>query len=238
MVIAIRSEVDSRVMIYPLLKCLYNYGTIGVYTTNPMFSRLIENELEGGFKNINIMVSLDADLEGVKEADEYYKNKYDFLILDNIGAIDYDIMFAVVTNRLTEQYVNDMVYVVADDKTRLIKFGSPAPMSKDAQKKGKQEAEEVQENDDDFNKWHHEQTDEDILRDLLAKNDAKWLKFPTFEQIEAMEGRHYMMIPGDDYIREIYKHIKDWINVDERNFTKGVKIKDESSSDISGTDVR
>ena len=75
MEIAIKSEADSRILIYPLIKTLYNYGTVAVYTSNKAVSRLIENELEGGFKNIRIIVSPEADLEGTKVADGYYTGK-------------------------------------------------------------------------------------------------------------------------------------------------------------------
>ena len=242
MEIAIKSEADSRILVYPLIKALYNYGTIAVYTSNRNMSRLIENELEGGFKNIRIMVSPEADLEGLKSDDEYFRGKYDFIIFDNIGAVDYDILIAIVTNRLSESYMQDLLYLCTDSKTHILKFGNPAPSIKKEKPtkpdKSKGSAEPEDEFDPEFNKWKEEKTDEEILQDMLSDREAKWLKFPSFESIELMEGRHYLMVPDDGLIKEIYRLLGSKLSVDIRQFTKGARLKDESGSDISGTDVR
>lgn len=247
MEIAIKSEADSRVLLYPLIKALYPYGTIAVYSSNRILTRLIENELEGGFKNIRIVVSPEADLEAAKISDEFYQGKYDFCIYDNMGAVDYDVLLAIVTNRISESYTSDLVYVASDDKTHIIKFGSPAPAIKDAKKSSakdakkssaKDNADTNQEEDREFNKWQVQKTDEDILQEILNSKEIRWCKFPTFDAIEAMESRYIMMTPGDDVIREIYKIFGPALSIDERQFTKGARVKDESSSNIYGTDVR
>ena len=102
MEIAIKSETDSRVLIYPMIKVLSLYGTVAVYTSNKYFTRLIENELEGGFKNIRIVINPEGDLEAIKESDQFNKTKYDFIIYDNVGATDYDMLICMLTNRLSE----------------------------------------------------------------------------------------------------------------------------------------
>ena len=242
MEIAIKSEADSRILIYPLIKTLYNYGTVAVYTSNKAVSRLIENELEGGFKNVRIIVSPESDLEGTKAADEYYTGKYDFMIFDNIGAVDYDMLIMILTNRLSEPYVQDLLYICADPKTHILKFGNPAPTPKGEKKskpsKKKGQVEEEQDEGSDFNKWRVVKTDEEILQDILNDKQAKWIKFPTMEAIELMEGRQYMMVPDDGMIKEFYKLFGEKLSVDIRQFTKGARVKDESSSDVSGIDVR
>lgn len=242
MEIAIKSEADSRILIYPLIKTLYNYGTVAVYTSNKAIARLIENELEGGFKNVRIIVSPESDLEGTKTADEYYTGKYDFMIFDNIGAVDYDMLITILTNRLSESYVQDLLYICADPKTHILKFGNPAPSPKGEKKskpsKRNGQKEEEQDEDSDFNKWRAVKTDEEVLQDILNDKQAKWIKFPTMEAIELMEGRHYMMVPDDGMIKEFYKLFGEKLSVDIRQFTKGARVKDESSSDVSGTDVR
>lgn len=239
MEIAIKSETDSRVFVYPLIKALYNYGTIAIYTSNRNMMRLIENDLEGGFKNVRIVVSPESDLNGTKEADGYYAGKYDFTIFDNIGAIDYDMLITLVTNRLSESFMQDLLYVIADPKTHVIKYGSPAPMSKsDKPSKAKPNSKDESDDDRDFNKWKIEKTDEDILRETLQDRQTRWCKFPTWEAVENMESRHIMMTPDDTVIKEIYRLFGDKLSIDERQFTKGARLKDESSSNISGTDVR
>ena len=241
MEIAIKAETDSRVLVYPLIKVLCNYGTVAVYTSNKYFTRLIENELEGGFKNIRIVVNPEADLEAIKESDDFNKSKYDFIIYDNVGATDYDMLICMLTNRISESYVQDLLYIIQDSKTHVLKFGSPAPTRKEkpepkAKKSAKDEA--VEEDDRDFNKWHQEKTDEDVLKEVLSDRTTKWCKFPSFDMIENMEARHIMPTPDDGLIKELFRLFGESLSIDERMFTKGARIKDESSSDISGTDVR
>ena len=241
MEIAIKAETDSRVLVYPLIKVLCNYGTVAVYTSNKYFTRLIENELEGGFKNIRIVVNLEADLEAIKESDDFNKSKYDFIIYDNVGATDYDMLICMLTNRISESYVQDLLYVIQDSKTHVLKFGSPAPTKKEKpEPKAKKSAkDEVTEEDDrDFNKWHQEKTDEDVLKEVLSDRTTKWCKFPSFDMIENMEARHIMPTPDDGLIKELFRLFGESLSIDERMFTKGARVKDESSSDISGTDVR
>ena len=264
MEIAVVSETDSRMFIYPLIKCLYNYGTIAIYTTNAMMSRLIESELEGGFRNIRIIVDVTGDLESVKEVDEFNKNKYDFVIYDNIGATDYDLLINVVTNRITEKYVSDILYNIEDERTHIIKMGTPAAKPKPDKsskssskkdkkpKKGEEEvveetieddsaaailtAEEEEVPDDLFNKWDIKKTESDILKEKLQGREAKWIKFPTWDSVEKMESRGVLIIPGDDFIKEMHRLFGSWVNVDLRMFTKGAKVN-ESSINFPGADV-
>ena len=94
------------------------------------------------------------------------------------------------------------------------------------------------EEDLNFNKWRVEKTDEQILQEALADRNAKWCKFPSLEAIEQMESRHKMMVPDHGLIKEFFRLFGKHLAVDERMFTKGARLRDESSSDISGTDVR
>lgn len=240
MEIAVRSDTDSRVLVYPMIKVLSTYGTVAVYTSNRFFSRLIENELEGGFKNVRIVVSPDADIEEAKESDEYYKNKYDYLIYDNMGATDYDMLIAIVTSHLSENYISDLLYIISEEKTHIIKFGQPAKGSKPAKKPAKKPGKNDEPDSDDldnFNKWDDSKTDEEILKELIADRESKWVKFPTFDAIEDMEARHVFITPDDTLIKELYRLFGTVVSVDERMFTKGARVKDESSGSISGTDI-
>lgn len=240
MEIAVKSECDSRVLLYPLIKVLYNYGTVAVYSSNKYLTRLIENEMEGGFRNVRIIVNTEADLESVKESDEYFKDKYDYIIYDNMGAIDYDMLICLVTNRLSESYVNDLVYIASDPKTTMIKFGTPAPVVKAAKPEKPAKGVQVDETEDnrDFNKWTVEKSDEESLTELLESRELKWCKFPTFDAIELMESRYQMIVPDDTLIRELYRLFGTVLAVDERQFTKGARLRDEGSSLIGGADVR
>lgn len=255
MVIAIKSETDSRYFIYPLMKCLYNYGTIALYTSNPMCARMIENELEGGFKNIRIVVNVDADLEAVYDTDEYYQDKYDFVICDNMGAIDYDVLIAVVTGHVSESYISELLYVISDDNTYIVRLGKPAPKpkvekDKNDKNKGKgkkgapeisigdeEEVEEVPDTYETFNKWHKSRSDSDVLKEKLSGKNSAWCKPPAWQEVEDMESRQFLSIPDGSMIKDIYRIFGKYLSVDERQFTKGACVKNEGSSDLSGTDI-
>lgn len=236
MEISIRSEADSRCLVYPLLKALYNYGTIVLFTTNRSVSRLIENEEDGGFKNIRIIVSPEADLDGAKDAIGFHSNDYDFVIYDNIGAVDYDMLIAMVTNRLSDSYVQDLLYICSDPKTHILKFGKPAPGGKTPPKKNTKVA--VANDAEVDNKWQNEKSDEDVLRELLNDHSKQWIPFPSMEDIELVESRGFLMTPPDLMLRELYRLLGKYLHVDERQFMKGARLKDESSSNIGGTDIR
>ena len=246
MEISIKSEVDSRVLVYPLMKILATYGTVAVYTSNKYFMRLLENEAEGGFKNIRIVVNTESDFEEAKESDEYYTGKYDYLIIDNMGASDYDMLIAIITGHLSDDYVSELLYVVSEPTTHILKFGNPAKTEKPKKapkkpKKGKgaeeEEEQAPQEDDESFNKWNKTKTDEEILKEIIQDKDSKWIKFPTFDSIEDMEARHIFPMPDDSLIKELYKLFGQTLAIDERMFTKGAKVKDESSGNISGANI-
>lgn len=258
--IAIKSEVDSRVFVYPLLKCLYDYGTICLYTSNMNCSRLIEGEWQGGFKDIRVIVVNDGDLHSAMVDDQHFEGKYDFTIFDNVGAVDYDLIIALVTNHISESYVQDLSYIIDDNKCFILKFGKPAPplpkekgsKTKPVKKlKTKNEENAIEEplvgqitkdvdtqEDFSYNKWDVQKTDEDILQEKLSSKESKWCPYPSFEDLEIMESRHYMMVPNDTVMHEVYRLIVSQLSIEERMFKKGVRVKDESSSNISGTDVR
>ena len=79
-------------------------------------------------------------------------------------------------------------------------------------------------------------TDEEIFQEKLNSSSAKWISFPTVDEIEAFEGRHKFITPNAKFIDEFYDIIKDVIGIDKRLFMKGVKV-DEDSVYISGIDV-
>lgn len=259
MEIAIRSECDSRALLYPLIKTLNIYGTIAVYSSNKYLTRLIDNDMEGGFRNIRIAVNTESDLDALRSDDEYFKDKYDFVIYDNVGATDYDILLCMVTGRLSESYVGDLVYAIPDSKTHILKFGNPAPALKVEKAKKKPNKKEDTDNseptestyepdknvtetdtegDFSYNKWDIKKTDEELLQDALSEKSIPWIKFPTFDEIELMESRRILPTPNDTLIKELYRLFGTALSVDELQFKKGAKLKDEGSSIIGGSDVR
>lgn len=260
--ITVISECDSRLFIYPLIRCLHAYGRVAVFTSNLFFSRLIENEYEGGFKNVRIVVVPDGDLAQAQQDDELVEGKYDYIIYDNVGNINTDIGIAVVTNRISEHFIGDLLYFITENNSFIFKMGKAAPAPKkekaskkqtasdkksEAAKKAEKagiKAEEVvmgdveQEDTGDFNKWVVDKTEEDILQEKLADKNIKWIKFTTTEAIEDMEARHLFVPVDDSFAKEIHKIFKNTLCTDERQFVKEVKKPDTISGNIDGMDVR
>ena len=135
--ISIRSEADSRILLYPLIRSLYNFGTICVITNNVNMRRLIDTDtMEGGFRNVRVIVQPDGDLEEALAEEDMYRDKYDFTIYDNMGATDYDVELIIITSRVSESYLQDIVWIIGEEGTHVFRFGAGAPAhKKDAKKK-------------------------------------------------------------------------------------------------------
>lgn len=134
--IAIRSEADSRVLVYPLIRSLYPYGTICVITNNIYMRRLLDTDtLEGGFRNVRVIVQPDGDLEEALEQEDMYKGKYDFVIYDNMGYPDFDVECIIITSRVSESYLQDIVWLVGEEGTKIFRFGAGAPRPKQPKEK-------------------------------------------------------------------------------------------------------
>ena len=141
--IAIRSEADSRMLLYPLIRCLYPYGSICVISNNVYLRRLMDvDTLEGGFRNIRVIVQGDSDLEEALIGEDMYEDKYDFTIYDNMGYSDPDVECVIITSRVSESYLQDIVWIVGEPGVRVFRFGQgvgkpKTPKSKtDKKKKG------------------------------------------------------------------------------------------------------
>lgn len=272
--ISIRSEADSRILVYPLIRALYNYGSICVITNNVYLNRLIDiDTMEGGFRNVRVIVQPDGDIEEAHKQDDWYDNMYDFVIYDNMGFPDFDIECVIITSRVSESYLQDIVWIISEPGTKIFRFGQGVgnkskkePSKKPAKKSGKN-GEETEEstspelpegaqtevldgkaameqvsgfNEDGTlkNKWTEKKTDAEILNEKLKDAQAVVLPFPSFEDIEKMECRWILPKIEPKLAKLLYTILKDYINVDERTFTKGVSTLDEGGNFISGADVR
>ena len=94
MYIAIKSEMDSRVFLYPLMRALKNYGSMLVISSNRQLSRLIEDG-EFGFRNIAVIVDMSGATDDVYNEYGIAAGDYDYIILDNVGAVEYDVCFVL-----------------------------------------------------------------------------------------------------------------------------------------------
>jgi hypothetical protein len=87
-------------------------------------NRLLDHDtLEGGFRNVRVIVQPDNDIEAALKSDDYYEGKYDFMIYDNIGADDFDVECVIITSRVSESYLVDILYLVGAENVVVFRFG-------------------------------------------------------------------------------------------------------------------
>lgn len=175
--ISIRSEADSRILVYPLIRALYNYGTICVITNNVYMKRLIDvDTMEGGFRNVRVIVQPDGDLEDALEQEEMFKDKYSFVIYDNMGATDYDIECIIITSRVSESYLQDIVWIIGEEGTNVFRFGpgAPAPKKEKEKKQSKGKAKKNSKSDEAESDGLIQTSEEDVFENVLdAKANAQ-----------------------------------------------------------------
>lgn len=175
--IAIRSEADSRMLLYPLIRALYPYGTICVISNNIYLRRLIDiDSFEGGFRNIRVIVDASSDMEYVMETEDLYHGKYDFIIFDNFGTTDFDMEFIIVTTRVSEIYLQDILYVIGEPNTHVIRFGVGSGNKKksDGKSGGRPERAKRPESEKQKARRHKKMTPEEIAAEEEAERIAAY----------------------------------------------------------------
>ena len=90
MFICIKSEIDSRPLLYPLMRTLWNYGSILLVTSNRFVNRLIDDAETNNFRNATIVIDTDGATDDIMEDYGYAPTDFDFVILDNMGVTDCD----------------------------------------------------------------------------------------------------------------------------------------------------
>lgn len=210
MIIRIRSEIDSRVLLYPLLRCIFNYGSTLVVTTNPMIKRLIDGKLDGEWRNISVVVAESGNTDDIFEEQGIALNDYDFTILDNMGSVEYDYTLFALGKYHSEEFEDEVAMVYADEpeKTKLVQFGKPPQV-----KKEKRDSKEP------------------------AKYEFFQTAFPTYEDFETVEGTGLFPKVDTKIGKLVYSILKDTLGISENIFMREVGKKDESSGNIYKTNT-
>lgn len=230
MYIAIKSEIDSRVLLYPLMRALRSYGSVLVITSNKQLNRLIDDEAEGGFRNIRIIIEESGATDDVFEEYGIVSGDYDFVILDNIGVTDYDVYLLPLGERHSESFDEDVKMLLSEDdgKVKIIQFGKP-PKAEPAKRKDKKEKETVSEEynpADKFNISIEEQKKAEEQKKLVC------VPFPSYQDIENVEANHRFYEINQNLVTALYTIFKDVLLVEKIQFQKEVRKKDESSGYI------
>ena len=126
MLISIKSEIDSRVLLYPLIKVLKPFGSILVITSNRQLNRLIEDVDTRTCRDITIILDVDGTADDTYVEYGVNQKDYDFVILDNMAAIDYDVLLVPLGGLSTPDFDDDLQLLINSDeasRVKLIQFG-------------------------------------------------------------------------------------------------------------------
>ena len=224
MVIAVKSEVDSRVLLYPLLRAVKHYGNILVISSNTALRRLVDSEDEGGFRNIRIIVDEEGATDDILEGEGITEQDFDFIILDNMGMINHDVCFVPIGIAHSESFDEDVKALVREEpeKVYVVQFG------RKPKQEGKLKDRKTQQTDED---WKPEDKFKKADQ-AVQKNPITVAPWPTYETIEAVEATHYLPVISDALVKLFYDVFKNILAVDFMKYKKEVAQKDDCSGYI------
>lgn len=246
MYIAIKSEIDSRPFVYPLMKALFNYGSILVVSNNKQLRRLTIGSDDGmTFRNITIVVDEDGATDEVYEEYGFAKDDFDFVILDNVGVPECDIRIFLfgADSEVAYQDEIDMLIDAGEAKNmRIVQFGRAQKSDVKSAKKDKKDKKDVKADPQVEEQVEAEQVEYDPAekfksleeRNLreIQKEQTVNVQFPSFQDIETVEGEHKFYEVNNALIPFLHSILEPVIGVDAGQFRKEVKKTDESSGYI------
>lgn len=241
--ISIKSEIDSRVVLYPIMRCLKPLGNILIVTSNKIVSRLIDGEYEGDFRNFHIMIDETGATDELLEDAGINTDDYTFVVYDNVGVLEQDKLLIPIGPIVSEVFNSEMLYLGEDRNTHIIRFGTPikqkvAPKKKtkeeikaekEAKKKSKSTPEVSEDELDDLVKSKFQPKKKDVLEELKKLPS---MQFPKFDDIELFESYHKFYNIDKNFIKFFYTVFKDYITVKEPYFIREVTKPDASGNGV------
>lgn len=220
MVISIKSEMDSRPLLYPLIKSLLPYGSLCVISSNRSVSRLYDDNLSvenNGFKNITLIVR-DSDCTADEIYEEYGINTedFDYIIVDNMAVIEYDLVLVALGSYHTLEFDEDIKLMRLEYNVRFFQFGKPIKGKKTKEKQ------KTKVDVDTPEKKFSLSSEEEALKSLSER--VFTATFPTWEDIDKLESTHVFYTVPNDLATGIYEVFKDKLAVDKMNFTKRLNV--------------
>ncbi len=252
MIISVKSEVDSRNFVYPAISVLKSYGSVMLFTSNNCANRLIDGEESGGFRDVQVCVVPDGDVDQAIAQTGWSAQAYDFTIFDNLGYADCDKLIIPVANAVSQDFIDELLFLVSDPTAILVKFGTPGKKAKKAKEKPVKKSaknvkgseatpEEVEEDplqglDPEFNKWRLEKSDQELLDEAISSKDAAWVPWISFADVEEVECKHNYIMPSDAFLNWFYNQFKETFLVDQHMFRKECK-KNDSGDSFTGVTI-
>ena len=245
MIVAVRSEIDSRPLVYPMIRVLKNYGSVCFISSNRQCRRLMENEDEGGFRNIRVLVEESGAVDEVYTDNGITKGDFDFIILDNMGLMDYDMLFVPVSEFSSADFQEEIELLKTDAKVRFVQFGgstktksraSRSKSGKPSRPNKRGEANDVEEESPE-DKFALKQTIDEEYNVAERYHNVAW---PTWKEIEDFESLNAFMKPEKGLSDALYTEFKNVIGIDKRVYDKEVARDDlieKGSLDVVPTDI-
>ena len=256
--IAIISEMDSRVLLYPLIQVLKRYGRVAVISDNRHITRLIDSEQEGGFCGIDIFYCEDT------WDDEDVIVGYDWVVFDNVARANAWRTIIPISSVVSLNFVSDLMYMIEDESTHILKFGAPSaqatkkqankkPEKKPKAKKGEEalaEEETVAVEETAESKlnlrveaeekpvWITEMSESEKVEEELFRRKAKWLPMLASDAIEKLEGEHVWPKIVPAICSELYRVLGTALCAEERQLIREVQTPDESGSNLNAVFCR
>lgn len=237
--VSIKSEIDSRVILYPLMKCLVPLGNCLVVTSNKQVSRLIDMEYDGEFRNFRILVDLEGATDELLDSANISADEYTFVVYDNVGIVDQDKLIIPIGPITSDVFNSEMMYLGEDINTHIIKFGKSIKKNIKNIKSEKEISNKSKKHDKS-----NDMTDEEVYEESVKTFKPKKvdvaatlkklpnLNFPNFDDIERLEGNKQFFNIDRNFVKLFYTIFQSYIGVKEVNFMKEVSKKDEGSCNI------
>ena len=235
--ILIKSEIDSRVLLYPLMKTLWKFGSILVMTSNKQVNRLIDDSDSSTFRDITIIVDEDGAEDSINATYGFSVGDFDFVIQDNIGTVDYDVCIIPLGVRHDPDFDEEVEFLLDSEgieKVKLIQFGTPQKQAKsepttqkDSKKRGRKSTET--ENDSTGNYDPTKKVEEISGVKQVVTQKVYKCKFPSYDDIEKVEAEHRFATVDSNLINAFYDIFGSTVNLDRNQFKKVVSANDEHS---------
>lgn len=235
MVIAIKSEMDSRVVLYPLMKACSVYGSVLVMTSNKYVRRVIDDQEYSTFKNIAVLVDETGATDDICQTYHIVMDEYDYIIMDNMGVTEYDKLIVLFGQKASESFDADIKLYKEQDNNENIFFlhygngkvrrEAQEKIEKPKEKRSKKPTNEIPEDYDPEQKF----------RDMVAAEKKKKIKefdltLPSYNMVENLEGLGQFEPVDEKLTKVFYTLFGEVLNIQFNLFRKEIRQTNESGS--------